>query len=388
VLYAPRRTGRAAGASRIWRAARRQSGRAAHQRADGETGPRWSPDGRTIAFAAKRGDNEFAQIYLLPVDGGEARQLTTHASSVSELSWTPDGAAIYFKAPEAKSAEQKARERARDDVYAYDENYQQTHLWKVTVGSGAEARITDGDFSVTGYDLSADGRRMTYLRAPTPLLGDGDRSEVWIANADGTNAVQLTRNTVQETNAAISPDNASVLFVSGSNAQFETYYNGRLFVVPAAGGAARAIVGESEPIDVDSAVWSSDGRSIYFFANLGVHEELFVVPAAGGKPRTDRRQAQPRCLVARGQPDGVHAQRLDQQQRSDDAGRGRDRAEGGHARVRRSREDVRARTAGGDHLEGRGRRHRRRDRHLSGGLSGGAEVPARGDDPRRAAGRR
>ena len=50
--------------------------------AEGETDPRWSPDGRTIAFTAKRGDNEFAQIFLLPADGGEARQLTSHASAV------------------------------------------------------------------------------------------------------------------------------------------------------------------------------------------------------------------------------------------------------------------------------------------------------------------
>ena len=252
--------------------------------AEGESGPRWSPDGKTIAFVAKR-DGEFAQLYLLPADGGEARQLTTHASAVSDLRWTPDGSAIYFRAPDARTADDKARERARDDVYAYDENYTQTHLWKVTVVSKAEARITDGDFSVTEYDLSGDGRRMAYLRAPTPLLGDGDRSEVWTAGADGTNAVRVTTNSVQENNPAISPDGTSVLFTSGANARFETYYNARLFVAPAAGGAARVIVGENEPLAVNRAMWSRDGKSIYFLADLGVHEELFVVPAAGGRPK-------------------------------------------------------------------------------------------------------
>ena len=254
--------------------------------ADGENGPRWSPDGKAIAFTAKRGDNEFAQIHLLPTDGGEARPLTAHASAVSEIAWAPDGASIYFKAAEPKTADEKARERARDDVYAYDENYKQTHIWKVTVASKAETRITDGDYSVTSYDLSEDGRTIAYHRAPTPLLGDGDKGEVWVAKADGSGAVQVTKNTVQETNAAISPDGASVLFLSGSNARFETYYNGRLFVAPAAGGASRVVVGESDqPYDVDRAIWSKDGKSIYFLANLGVHEELFVVPASGGKPR-------------------------------------------------------------------------------------------------------
>ena len=252
--------------------------------ADGENGTRWSPDSKTIAFTAKRADDEFAQIYLLPIDGGEARQLTKHASGVSELTWMPDGTAIYFKAAEPKTADEKAREKARDDVYEYDENYKQTHIWRVDVSSKAETRITAGDFSVTEYDLSGHGRKIAFLRAPTPLLGDGDQSEVWTANADGTNAVQVTKNSVQETDVAISPDDANVLFISGSNARFETYYNGRLFVAPAGGGPARVVIGEREPMAVDRAIWSSDGKSIYFLANLGVHEELFVVPAAGGTP--------------------------------------------------------------------------------------------------------
>ncbi len=272
--------------SHIWRIA--VSGGQPVQLTNGtesENAPRWSPDGRTIAFTAKRGDNEFAQLYLLPVEGGEARQLTTHASAVSDPTWSPDGTALYFRAADPKTAEEKTREKNRDDVFAYDENYKQTHLWKVIVATKAEAAITKGDYTVNNYEVSEDGRKIVYHRWPTPLLGDNDRGEVWAMNADGTGAVQLTRNTVPENDASISPDNSQVIFVTGSNAKFESYYNGRLFVVPAAGGPARPIVGENETLAVDRAAWSTDGKSIYFLANLGVHEELFVVPAGGGAPK-------------------------------------------------------------------------------------------------------
>jgi dipeptidyl aminopeptidase/acylaminoacyl peptidase len=224
---------------------------------------------------------------------------------VSDISWTPDGSALYFSAPEPKTADEKAREKDKDDVYAYDENYKHSHLWKVRVGeaergggvpaervrgAGApgvnnETRITNGDFSVTSYELSDDGRKIAFHRAPTPLLGSGADREVWVTNADGSNAVQLTKNGVQENDASVSPDGSQVLFLSGANSKFETYYNNRLFLVPAAGGSARVLVGESEPFAVDRAFWSADGKSIYFVANLGAHGELFVVPAGGGKPR-------------------------------------------------------------------------------------------------------
>ena len=249
-----------------------------------ENDPHWSPDGKTIAFTTRRGDDEFAEIYLLPADGGEARRLTSHASAVSHISWAPDGSTLFFSAPEAKTETEKARDKNQDDVWAYDENFKQTHLWKARVTFGDESRITSGDFSVTSYKLSDDGRKIAFHRAPTPLMGSNADGEVWVMNADGSGAVQLTKNGVQEGGASVSPDGSQVLFLSGSNGRFDTYYNGRLFVAPAAGGSARPIVGENESIAVDHAFWASDGRTIYFLANLGVHEELFAVESKGGKP--------------------------------------------------------------------------------------------------------
>ena len=258
----------------------------------GESSPRWSPDGATIAFLTRREGDESTQIYLLANAGGEARRLTTHPTSARSIQWSPDGRAIYFLAPDAKADEQKARDKVKDDVYAFDENYQQQHLWKATVAGGATERLTSGDYSILDYELSRDGARIACHRAPNPLFGYSDRGEVWVMDASGQSGRQLTTNTVPESGAAVSPDNATVLFVAGANDRFETYYNDNIFVVPASGGAARNLTG-ALPYEVETAAWSKDGRSIYFVANMGVHSELFEMAVDGGAPRqiTDGRHA-------------------------------------------------------------------------------------------------
>jgi dipeptidyl aminopeptidase/acylaminoacyl peptidase len=243
---------------------------------EGQSSPRWSPDGRHVAFTANREDAEGTQIYLLSAGGGEARRATTHETSVSNISWSPDGRFLYFLAADPLSPEEKKKQEVRDDVYAFDENFQQIHLWKVEVETGEETRITEGNFTVGQYDVSRDGTLVSHMRAPSPLYGDAQSAEVWVMGADGTGGIQLTRDTVPQSNPQLSPDNRWVLFTADSNEEFDFYYNDKIFLVPAGGGDAGVLLPDL-PFEVTRAAWSADGRSIFFTANTGVRHELFRV---------------------------------------------------------------------------------------------------------------
>ena len=239
---------------------------------------RWSPDGKTLLFL--RG----GQIQLIPADGGEPRALTRHATSPSAPFWSPDGTVVYFLASDAPTSDDRERDRLRDDVYAFDENYKQRHLWKVIVSTGAEMQLDTGDYSVTDYRLSRDGTKFAMHRAPTPLAGDTTRSEVWVMDVSGANARALTRNVIEEAFAELSPDNSQVLFLADTNERFEPYYNASVFVVPAAGGTPQPLLPDFK-YTIDDAAWAPDGKSIIAVVNLGVHNELFQIDIASHSTR-------------------------------------------------------------------------------------------------------
>jgi len=234
---------------------------------------RWSPDASSILFA--RG----GQLMLVTATGGDARPVTKHATGVAAPTWSRDGATIYFTAADAPTSDDRERDKRKDDVYAFEEREKFRQLWSVDVKTGEERQLTRGNFSVVSYRLSGDGRRVVVERAPTPLQDDAHKAEVWLMNADGSGARQLTQNNVFEQQPELSPDGTQILFISDTNERLEPYYNQNLFVVSAQGGAPKPVIADF-PYGVDQASWAPDGRSILLVANMGVHSEIFSVDLA------------------------------------------------------------------------------------------------------------
>ena len=234
---------------------------------------RWSPDGASIVFGRA------GQLMQLTPGSREPRPIGKHATGVSSPTWSPDGSRIYFLASDAPTAEERDRDRRKDDIYALDENVKPRQLWSVLVASGVETAITSGPLSVLSYRLSRDGSLLVVGRAPTPLEDDKHLGELWVMDATGGNAREVTRNDVEEIQPELSPDNTRILFLAETNEKLEPYYNSNVFVVPAQGGTPKPVLPDFQ-YAIDQAAWSPDGASILAVANMGVHSEIIRIDVA------------------------------------------------------------------------------------------------------------
>lgn len=245
--------------------------------------PRWSPDGRRLAFVSDR-DGKNA-LWLIDPDGGEARKLVDPPTPVRDFDWSPDGKSIAFIRIDEPTPEEEKRAKEKDDARAIGEGRKFVHLYLADATTGETRRLTKGDFSIWTFDWSPDGKRIAFDRGPGLGLDDMFRSDIYTVTIDGGELRPLVQRRGFERSPAYSPDGKWLAFTT-SDGVHDWLIEHDVHVMPAGGGPSRSVSKEWGRTP-DSIFW--DGGTLYVEGPHDTTTQLYRVnPDGSGWTNTTR----------------------------------------------------------------------------------------------------
>jgi dipeptidyl aminopeptidase/acylaminoacyl peptidase len=260
-----------------------------------DSAPRWSPDGKRLAFLSDRGGKP--QIYVIDVAGGEARQLTAIPQGAGAAVWSPDGTrlvtVVRTGGAETENKQEKPKTpparlitalkyRANGEGFIYD---RRRHLFLVDAVTGEARQLTDGHWDDTQPAWSPDGRRIAFVSARHPDR-DHDRAEdIFVVDAAGGEPVRLTPGGGACALPAWSPDGGTIAYLGYADAE-DAPRHSRLWLIPAAGGEPRCLTtGFDRHLEIGEAaapIWRADGTALVVGAQDRGAVGLIQVQVADG----------------------------------------------------------------------------------------------------------
>jgi len=271
--------------------------------------PRWSPDGRWLAFVrvAVGDDDDGPQLWIIPMAGGEARQLTHMRRGVGAPFWSADSRWVGFES-ETRPGEQaildgplprEARERERRDAadtprhitrlqYRWDgRGYFEgrTQLFRVILDDGGERQrvepLTEGDYDSTGGACSPDGCGLVFVSDRSDDRDANMTSDLWLLDLETRALRQLTDGAYDIASPVWSPDGGRIAYLASPKIREHSAYNVALMALDVANRGAvnllptdqRARISFETAIHNDipspatsAPVWAADGAAVYALA--------------------------------------------------------------------------------------------------------------------------
>lgn len=273
------------------------NGRQLTNAASSSSGPRWSSDGKRVAFVTG------GQIWTMKPDGSDKEQVTKISSGAGGPVWSPDGKWIAFgsdvypecttdacnQALDEKNEKSKVQahvtERLLFKHWVEWRDRKRTHVFVVSAKGGPTRDVTPGDFdsppyaAATGvdYTFSPDGRSIVYLRNPDKVEAISTNSDIYIQNLSGGGIKNITQSIKgYDVSPVYTPDGKYLLFRSQATATFEADRWRIMRYNPQNGEIVELTRGFDQQVD-EMAV-SADSKTVYFLAGQRGHAPIFSVP--------------------------------------------------------------------------------------------------------------
>lgn len=190
------------------------------------TQPRWAPDGKSLAFLAPDADKKL-QVFIAPLMGGDAQQVTHAKSAVQQFAWSPDSTRIAFAAMDP-APELKGEDKFHTGFYiTHDdltvrEKPRPTHMWLVGADGAGERRLTSGEWSLptvlppgppsSPLKWTPDGKAIVFVRQATPSSGDRSQAQVQRIDVASGAVAAVTPENKYVGYPLPSPDGRNVVF--------------------------------------------------------------------------------------------------------------------------------------------------------------------------------
>ncbi len=272
---------------------------------------RFTPDSKFISFVADRGEK--SQIYIISVLGGEALQITKDEDGVGGYDWSPDGTMIAYTKSEVESKKDKTTKDRYGAFGVEGEEYRQNHIWLLNynydsvVLAGqlpcypakkdstsktksaecytlpAAKRLTEGNFTVSGFSWKPDGKEIAFNKQSNPLILSGISSDIVVIDIATKKITTLVSNPTGDFFSRWSPDGTEFIYNSAVNDSVSNYYkNNRLFIYNLTSKSSREIALD---IDENKGVVDWNRQGLFLSITDKVTQKLFSVDTKTGKSK-------------------------------------------------------------------------------------------------------